>query len=373
MTKCPALTAKARLSGCVCLLPIVFLLASGTLCQAQAIRFTAFKATNETTDSTYSLIHPISLNYQETHLLIRFMDAPDSAYARYAYRLVGFDTRWYDNGNLNAVNYINLFGGDYELQVKNLNFPDKIAALPFHLEEAFWQRPWFVPMLFSYGLLVLGIILFIIRGYRLRGQRHLQQIRDEIAADLHDDVGTALSSITFLGEMAKSKFDKHSEDIRPILERIMNESREMMQTMRGVVWVINPHNDRAVDYFDKVKSFVEAVLSSRAVALTFRAETADTQIIGLEVQRNLFLIIKEAVVNIAKHAEAIEASVAIKTDKNFLWVQISDNGKGFDEEAMSEGNGLRNLKKRAAQLGGNLAVTSSPGSGTIIKVVLPIA
>lgn len=373
MTKCQTLSDKASLPGRTCFLLMVSLWATVAVCQAQAIRFASFRATNAGTDSAYSLNQPIALNYKETNLLIRFMDSSDSVKARYAYRLIGLDNRWYDNGNLAAVNYINLFGGDYELQVKNLNFPKRVASLPFHIEEAFWQRPWFIPMLFAYGMLVVGIILFIIRGYRLRGQRHIQQIRDEIAADLHDDVGTALSSITFLGEMAKSKFDKKPEDIRPILERIMNESREMMQTMRGVVWVIAPHNDRAVDYFDKVKSFAEAVLGSRAIPLTFWAETADSQIIGLEVQRNLFLIIKEAVVNMAKHAEATQAAIDIKTDKNFLWLMISDNGIGFDESAMPEGNGLRNLRKRASQLGGNLAVTSSPGCGTIIKMVLPIA
>ncbi|WP_420150443.1 histidine kinase [Spirosoma sp.] len=346
---------------------------STTFCTAQQIQFTSFKATNESTDSTYTLSKPISLNYKETHIIIGFIDRRDSVRARYAYRLVGFDNRWHENGTLRYVNYINLFGGDYELQVRNLNFPNNVASLKFHLDEAFWQRPWFVPMLVAYGLLVAGLIFYLIRTYQLRSKIRLQQIRNEIAADLHDDVGTALSSITFLGEMAKSRFEKRPEDIRPILERIMNESREMMQTMRGVVWVINPQNDNVVDFFDKVKAFAEAVLSSRKVSLTFRVVGSTNQPMGLEAQRNLFLIFKEAVVNIAKHAEATETTIQINLEKTHLWVQIQDNGKGFDALTSTDGNGLRNLKNRAVQIGGDLDVQSQPGVGTTVNMVIPIA
>ncbi|GAB3993393.1 hypothetical protein GCM10028807_28500 [Spirosoma daeguense] len=341
-------------------------------CHAQQIQFISFKATNEQTDSTYHLHRPIVLDYKKTHIVVGFIDRPDSAQARYVYRLVGFDNRWHENGRLNYVNYINLFGGNYELQVKNLNYPNNVASLKFYLDEAFWQRPWFVPILTAFGLLAVGMGLYFIRMYRYRGQIRLQQIRNEIAADLHDDVGTALSSITFLGEMAKSRFDKKPDDVRPILDRMMNESREMMQTMRGVVWVINPQNDSSIDFFDKVKAFAEAVLSSRRISVTFRVMGATDLPMGLEVQRNLFLIFKESIVNIAKHAEATEVLIHIKIEKTYLWVQIQDNGKGFDYQSTNDGNGLRNLKKRAIQIGGNLDITSIVGQGTDVKMVIPI-
>lgn len=357
-----------------CYLVVAMLfMTSGRIAYAQAVKFTSFIATNEFTDSTYNLNKPIVLNDKATHILVGFIDISDSVNARYVYRLVGFDNRWHENGKLTAVNYTNLFGGKYELQVKNLNVPDRIASIKFRLDEAFWQTPWFAPMIVAYGLLVVGMVLFFIRMYRLRNQTRLQQIRNEIAADLHDDVGTALSSITFLGEMARSRFEKKPEDIRPILERIMNEAREMMQTMRGVVWVINPQNDKAADFFEKVRAFAEGVLQSKKVELTFQVQDTDTQQMGLEEQRNLFLIFKEAIVNIAKHSEATKAAIAIKTEKSYVWIQIKDNGKGFDCRSATEGNGLRNLKNRAAQIGGNLEVQSKPGKGTQLNMVIPIA
>jgi signal transduction histidine kinase len=356
----------------VCQLLIAGLLSGGTPGLAQTIRFTAFKATNEVSDSTYDVRRPILLNDKETHIIVGFADSADATNARYAYRLIGLDSRWHENGNLTAVNYINLIGGDYELQVRNLNFPATTATLSFRLDEAFWQRPWFIPMLAAYGLLVVGTILYVVRTYRLQNQLRLQQLRNDIAADLHDDVGTALSSITFLGEMARSRFDKKPEDVRPILERIMTESREMMQTMRGVVWMIDPQNDKAVDFFDKVKTFAGSVLDSRKIDLTFWVINGEHQLIGLAAQRNLFLIIKEAVVNIAKHSRATEAMITVKLEKEYVWVQIKDNGAGFDTELPTDGNGLRNLKNRTIQLGGELEIKSTSGAGTQINMVVPI-
>ena len=187
---------------------------------AQNIQFVSFKATNEYNDSTYNIHKPIVLNFRETHILISFKDRADTENARYAYRLIGLDTKWHDNGRGKSVNYVNLFGGNYELQVKNLNYPDKIASLKFHLEEAFWQKPWFLPMIVGYGLLVVGIIMYFFRMYKLRNIIRLQKVRNEIATDLHDDVGSTLSNISFLSEMAKIKMEKKAEDAMPILELI---------------------------------------------------------------------------------------------------------------------------------------------------------
>lgn len=359
-----------KLCGYIILLLLIAAVAC-RLCNAQTIRITSFQATNEKKDSVYSLKKDIVLTYRETHILVTYIDCKDSVKARYDYKLLGFDKRWHTNGKLTAVNYINLLGGDYILLVRNRNFPQNIATLPFHLEEAFWQKPWFVPMIVAYGLLVLGLIVYFIRMYRLQNQVKLDHIRNEIAADLHDDVGTALSSISFLSEMAKARFEKKPEDIQPILERIVNESREIMQIMRGVVWVINPQHDNSIDFFRKVKDFAESALTSKKIALSFVVQNLDARPMGLEVQRNLFLIFKEAIVNIGKHSNATTASVAIRVEKNFMWVRIQDDGDGFDNSLTTDGNGLRNLKNRALQLGGNLEVEARPGVGTLIKMVIP--
>ncbi|AXE18281.1 hypothetical protein DR864_11255 [Runella rosea] len=339
---------------------------------AQNIQFTSFTATNEFQDSSYNIHKPIALNFRETHILASFKDATDSLNAKYAYCLKGLDGKWHPNGKGESVNYVNLFGGDYELQVKNLNYPNKIISLKFHLEEAFWQKNWFIPMLAAYGLLVVGVIFYFIRMYRLRGQIRLQQVRNEIASDLHDDVGSTLSNISFLGEMAKMKLVKKPEEVLPILERIMEESKEMVQTMRGMVWTIQPDNDRAVDFIDKIQAFATEMLQNREIALQFSNEIPEKQLLTIEQQRNLFLIFKELIHNIAKHSTATRVTVSLKKHEHWLWAKITDNGSGFDMTQRSEGNGLRNLQQRITQLEGKMEIESEVGKGTVTKMMIPL-
>ncbi len=200
-----------------------------------------------------------------------------------------------------------------------------------------------------------------------------QDLRNEIAADLHDDVGTTLSSISFLGEMARMKWNKKQEGLPLILDKIVRESNEMIQTMRGMVWVIQPLNDGSVDFFDKVRMFADGVLSSRYVKLDFRADLTEPRKLSLDVQRNLFLVFKESVVNIARHAGATEVAIAVTQRHDRLAITIRDNGRGFDGAARGEGNGLKNIESRIEYLGADFELTTHPGRGTQIKMTVPIA
>lgn len=314
----------------------------------------------------------VKLGYKQNNLLFTFGDSADREQARYSFQLEGLENVWHEHVENTSVLYANLFGGTYHFKVRNVHFPDKIASVALHIEEAFWQEPWFAPMIAAYGLLILGIIVYFFRVYHFRNEIRMQKVRNEIASDLHDDVGTTLSSITFLGELAKSKFDKKPEDIRPILEKIMAESKEMMQTMRGMVWTINPQNDNAEDFFDKVKAFSEAILGSKNMQLTFSVRGVEDKDLDLEAQRNLFLIFKESVVNIGRHSDATNVKIIVQREKDHLWILIKDNGKGFDRDSGADGNGLRNIKNRAGQIGGDLSVESESGKGTQIKMVIPI-
>ncbi len=335
-------------------------------------RFTGFRASNGQQDSTFALNKPIRLDYRQTHILISFQDPADSATARYAYRLVGDDPRWYDNGRGQSVSYANLFGGAYRFEVRNTNKPLQISSLLFELEEAFWQRGWFVPMLVAYGLLVLGVILYVVMIYKLRGKLQLQQLRNDIAADLHDDVGSTLSTISFLGELAKRKFPQQPEASLPLLDKMLDEARQMVQTMRGVVWTISPGNDNAVDFMEKVNAFMTTLLSSRDATLTFRHELPETISLTVEQQRHLFLIIKEITNNIAKHAGAKHVTFYAKKHQHFLWIGITDDGSGFDTGVLADGNGLRNLHKRTEELDGKIEIESTIGQGTTTRLMIPL-
>lgn len=200
-----------------------------------------------------------------------------------------------------------------------------------------------------------------------------QDLRNEIASDLHDDVGTALSSISFLGEMANMQLDKHNGEVRPILERIITQSREMIQTMRGVVWVINPQSDRAFDFFSKIRSFAEVVLQSRQIELTFTISDSNTEYsLGLDLQRNLFLICKEIIVNIARHSHAKKAAINIAVNEAKITLKVTDDGTGFDTSLQAEGNGLRNLQYRSRLIHADFELISRKDEGTTIILSIPM-
>lgn len=338
---------------------------------AQNIQINSFKATNEYQDSTYNLQKPIKLNYRETHIIISF-GGLSTTKVEYEYRLLGLHQKWIPNGQGQVVNYVNLFGGSYEFQVRNARYPAQIASVKFHLEEAFWQKTWFIPMIIGYGLLIVAIVWYFFKSYKFRQQLRLQQVRNEIAADLHDDVGSTLGNIGFLGEMAQMKFDKNPADALPILNRIVEHSKEMIQTMRGMVWTINPDNDNAQDFFEKIRAFAEAMLTNRNMRLSFKNEVSEKQALSIEQQRHLFLVFKELVHNIAKHSQATEVSISIKKYQNWLWTKVTDNGVGFDTTQAAEGNGLHNLHKRMEQLQGKIEVQSACNEGTTTKLMLPL-
>ncbi|MBO0936760.1 hypothetical protein J2I47_09420 [Fibrella sp. HMF5335] len=351
---------------------LLVLLLRGGIATGRQPAFTRFWTSNGQHDSTFALNKPIRLNYRQTHISIAFRDRADPATARYAYRLVGDDPRWYTTGRGESVSYANLFGGTYRFEVKNLNKPLQISSLSFELEEAFWQRTWFVPMLVAYGLLVLGAILYVVMLYKLRGKLRLQQLRNDIAADLHDDVGSTLSTINFLGELAKRKFPNHPEASLPLLDKMLDEAGQMVQTMRGMVWTISPGNDNAIDFFDKVNAFMNTLLTSRDIGLTFRQDVLGQETLTVEQQRHLFLIVKEITNNIARHARAKHVTFYARKHQYFLWIGITDDGVGFDTDTLADGNGLRNLHKRTTELEGKIEIDSTIGKGTTIRLMIPL-
>ena len=334
---------------------------------AQSVKITAFHAKDVLTDSMYVLDNQqIMLDFKKNHVAIFYHDSTDSAFE---IRLIGFENKWQNVGKQDYANYINLLGGAYEFQVKNLRFPAKIASVKFKIADAFWQRSWFIPAIVGYILLVAGIVFYLFQSYRFRQQMSFQQVRNNIAADLHDDIGSTLSTINLITEIAKTK-EKTSE-ILPLLDKISEDSKEMIQTMRGMVWTINPSNDNAHDFFEKVRSFVQEMIAAKNIKLIFDLQIPDSQILSVEVQRNIFLIFKEAINNINKYSEASEVKIIVRKQDNWLMLQISDNGLGFEMDEENEGNGLKNMQNRAEQLGGTFELKSD--NGTRIRIALPLS
>ncbi|MBX2946307.1 MAG: tetratricopeptide repeat protein [Cyclobacteriaceae bacterium] len=221
---------------------------------------------------------------------------------------------------------------------------------------------------------VLVISIVLINRYRVlnrtRRQLELEKMRSDIARDLHDDLGSALSSINIISQMGITQKNGLSENY---LQRINEQSSRMMDSMSDIVWSINPENDTVDKLLIKMKEFAAEILEPKGIAYQFD-EPSNPAAIRLNAgkRKNLFLIYKEAINNAAKYSEGSNISIRLKESDNTLTLAVNDNGKGFLETEIKHGNGLRNMEARAKQVKGTLIRHSKPNEGTTVTVNLPI-
>jgi two-component system, NarL family, sensor histidine kinase UhpB len=220
------------------------------------------------------------------------------------------------------------------------------------------------------GLILFAALSFIIyRNYHTRQQLKLLTLRNKIAIDLHDDVGSTLSSISMFSQVAQEQ----SKEVIPALEIIGESSRRMLDAMADIVWTINPENDQFEKIILRMRSFAYELLGAKKIDFRFTAPEGISNIrLSMEARRNLYLIFKESINNMVKYSDADKAMFTLQGEKDKLTMMIWDNGKGFDASMASQGNGLNNMKKRAGDMGGDLFIESHPGAGTTIRLQLAI-
>jgi signal transduction histidine kinase len=192
-------------------------------------------------------------------------------------------------------------------------------------------------------------------------------MRLRIAQDLHDEVGSNLGTILVLSKMLQSGGGNEFED-REDTQRIQSVAQETARIVRDIAWFTNPTFDSTSGLHDRMESAAAETLAG--IEVNFRAPSARTpsRRLSLEFRRNVFAIFKECLHNIVKHSQAGHVEINID-DQGQVWsLQIKDNGVGFDPKSATQGNGLGNLQRRAAELGGTLEIKSTPGNGTTIQL-----
>lgn len=228
------------------------------------------------------------------------------------------------------------------------------------------------------SLAILGFGLFFGNRFmalrKLATEKEVMENRLRLSADLHDDVGATLSSISIYTEAIKSKLKNNEpERVIELVNKIGENSRETISTLGDIVWNLNPINDSAKKLFNRMESTATLLLSAQNTGLDFHADPQLLELeFSLEAKQNLYLIFKETINNAAKYAEGSMVTVSINKIDNALEMKIEDNGKGFDVNQNSEGNGLRNIRLRTELLGGSARISSS-GTGTITHIRLPLS
>ncbi|MGH9163438.1 MAG: sensor histidine kinase [Vicinamibacteraceae bacterium] len=309
---------------------------------------------------------------------------------RYQHRLVGADTRWSEPGSERSITYGNLRPGRYRFEVRTSSTPGAASAAPavasFVILPPIWQRWWF--------LLLAGATaaLAIYGVHRLKLERAVavERMRMRIATDLHDDIGGTLSRMAIVSEVAKRQTALPPE-VERRLDDLAETARGLVDTMSDVIWSIDPRRDHLGDLLLRVREHAADVLDG--TALSFEGPVG-AEAIGLspEQRRQLYLILKEALTNVAKHASAQHVVVAAATSGHQLDVEVRDDGRGFDARTPSSadtwerhadddgrarrtmihrGNGLTNMRARAAALGGSLTLRSGT-NGTTLQVEVPL-
>ncbi|HZS09986.1 MAG TPA: two-component regulator propeller domain-containing protein [Blastocatellia bacterium] len=296
---------------------------------------------------------------------------------RYQYKLEGADADW-ATATGRTVNFSNLAPGRYRFRVKALTAEGiesmKPAVFTFTILRPVWQRWWFLTLLAG---LLCGTAYAAYR-YRVAQLIELERVRTRIASDLHDDIGSNLSQIAVWSEVARRQSPvngrtRAGENGAPDpLERIAATARETTSAMSDIVWAINPRRDHLSDLVLRMRHFAGETFGARDLAWQLDAPDADLNLTA-ETRRELFLIFKEGVNNIIRHAQGTRAEIALALEGNRLRLRISDDGCGFDPQRRSEGNGLGSMRERASTLGGSLEISSAPGSGTTVTVEVPLA
>ncbi|SFP45635.1 Signal transduction histidine kinase [Pseudarcicella hirudinis] len=199
-----------------------------------------------------------------------------------------------------------------------------------------------------------------------------EQIRNRIARDLHDDIGSTLSSIGILSQVAENQVLNSPVSVKDLLKKITDSSQKVQRSLSDIVWTTRHTSDNFSELLVKMREFIAELFEPKYIHYDFKADDLPDIKLSPTKQYHLYLIFKEAINNIVKYADASEVKIEFFVKDNHLLMTICDDGKGFDEKTVKQGNGLGNMKKRAEQMTGKLTVTSKPDCGTSINFSIPL-
>jgi signal transduction histidine kinase/ligand-binding sensor domain-containing protein len=290
---------------------------------------------------------------------------------RYQYRIAP-DEPWSTPSESRSVELAGLSAGRYAFEVRAVDpatgavVPGR-AAVAFRILPPLWQRWWFLLLA---GLAAVGAG-YVAHRSRLAGALRLERIRARIATDLHDDIGSSLSQISILSEVSRQRIRNDPATAHEPLGLIAETSRELVDKMADIVWAVNPRRDSLSDLVYRMRRFADDTFGAADIRFRFTApESLDGIRLGPDVRRELLLILKESVTNIAKHSRATEAAVDLAVDGGRLLLTIRDNGRGFDPEGQFDGNGVQSMRTRVQALGGTLRIHSAPETGTTVAMTV---
>ncbi|MBI5472876.1 MAG: hypothetical protein HY961_11075, partial [Ignavibacteriae bacterium] len=326
-------------------------------------------------------IDPIQLSYAENffsfELVALNFTSPEKN--QYRYMLEGLDKDWIAVNSLRRyASYTNLDPGEYVLRIKGSNndgvWNEQGAAIGIVIVPPYWKTLWFQALV----VFAAAGILFLMYRYRVNKLLEIERIRSSIAVDLHDDIGSTLTEIALysdvgLREVRARAVEKHLNGklnkVESLLEDIGSTSRGLIDAMNDIVWAVDPKNDSFEFLLLRMKNHAARMFDAKGINYEIDIPEAISHLhLPLQFRRRFYLIFKEAINNILRHAHPTKVQLTIRKEGRSLVMAIVDDGRGFDVRAESQGNGLNNMQKRAQSLNGTQTVDSEMRKGTTVKL-----
>jgi ligand-binding sensor domain-containing protein/signal transduction histidine kinase len=296
----------------------------------------------------------------------------------FQHKLQGRGEDWSTLTASRSVIFPQLAPGRYRLLVRAVTHDGLVSALPaavsFQLLAPVWRRPWFL------ALMGAGLAAAAWGAYRLRMRRllALERVRTSIASDLHDDLGSSLSRIGLLGELARERVVSAPAETSEMLGRIAEEARNLTEATADIVWAVDPRQDDLGSLAVRLRRFAADLLAARGIRLHVDVPAdADGVFLPPQVRRALHLALKEAIHNAAKHSGAREAWLSIAMRDGEIRARVRDNGigiaAGVADAALAAGRrGLYGLRERARGVDGELEIVTAAGEGTSVELRVPV-
>jgi len=331
----------------------------------------------------------IVLSYQENSIRLNYavLDYINPENNKYRHKFLPVNDRWIETNGSSKLSYYNLAPGSYEFILDGSNAAGTWSKTPIRLQlvirPPFWKSKWAI---FLYIILLASLLRFF---YLLRIRRKVQQLeqethlekallkereqlRQENAADFHDELGSQVTKISlFLTLAERSLLEK--EDPQPWFQKIHENIKSLSGGFRDLLWVIDPKKDSLGDTFLRLKDFGEELFESNEV--DFRTSGYQMEyteyFLDPQTKKQVVMIFKEAMNNCIKYATCNKANLHLSSDESFSKITLSDNGKGFDVQLKSKGRGLQNMAARAKKINANFEIVSNDKGTTITLDRIP--
>ncbi len=342
------------------------------------IVFTDFKVFDKSIQIENSILYTdeIILNYDQNFFTIEFASLDYNAPEKniFEYRLEGVDKDWIKSDGRRFASYTDISNGNYKFRVKGSNssgkFNPREIVLSIIISPPYWKTWWFRLL----GLFVLLFILYSIHRYRLNRLIEVERTRNRIARDLHDEVSASITGIVYFADAVKTEMkEKETPALKKLVGLISESAAQIQDSMSDIIWSINPDNDDWNVVLPKLRRYASDLCESKGIKYNIEMpESFFGKSLKMEQRHDFWLVFKEIVTNAVKHSACSEIGIKLFNDSDYLNLNISDNGIGFDSEIPSTNNGLKNIRLRCKTLGGASEIITSIGNGTQWKIKIPL-